>query len=240
MIHKICPYGKRYDRIRSFSHASIGYTSCSSSGNARIAGEGADPIIDNQERRHHQGVRRSPPENHSDSHYHGLLDHYRNIDTIKNVEYGSSIEEVVENMCKTVNDMDAFRDALRQLRFRLQGLLSYTSWGSEQFWISLSSLILCQPSSKLGPLYASPLPFAGVFCTEVRLRCNSLPFAFAPGRFSCSLGWLLSCSFPLLCFQVSSHVPLVRFFPKLFPFMFLLLSRCFLRAGKLFHLSGLA
>ncbi len=144
--------------------------------------------------------------------------------------------------------MDAFRDALRQLRFRLQGLLSYTSWGSEQFWISLSSLILCQPSSKLGPptfailssFYPSPRLFAGVFCTEVRLRCNSLPFVFAPGRFSCSLGWLLSCSFPLLCFQVSSHVPLVRFFPKLFPFMFLLLSLCFLRAGKLFHLSGLA
>ncbi len=108
--------------------------------------------------------------------------------------------------------MDAFRDALRQLRFRLQGLLSYTSWGSEQFWISLSSLILCQPSSKLGPptfailssFYPSPRLFAGVFCTEVRLRCNSLPFVFAPGRFSCSLGWLLSCSFPLLCLQVST------------------------------------
>ncbi len=41
------------------------------------------------------------------------------------------------------------------------------------------------------------------------------------------------------CFA-SRSVPLVRFFPKLFPFMFLLLSLCFLRAGKLFHLSGLA
>jgi hypothetical protein len=51
---------------------------------------------------------------------------------------------------------------------------------------------------------------------------------FFPARFTC------------FCFQVSSHVPLVRFFPNLFPFMFLLLSLCFLRTGKLFHLSGLA
>jgi hypothetical protein len=100
----------------------------------------------------------------------------------------------------------AFRDALRQLRFRLQGLLSCTSWGSEQFWISLffahslSTKLQTRPATFaiLSSFYPSPRPFARVFCTEVRLRCISLPFAFAPGRFSCSLGWNLLVSLALL------------------------------------------
>ncbi len=120
------------------------------------------------------------------------------------MEYDSSIEEVVENMCKTVNDMDAFRDALKQLRFRLQGLLSCTSCGSEQFWISLffahslSTKLQTRPATFaiLSSFYPSPRPFARVFFTEVRLRCNSLP---------------------LHLLQVGSPVPLVGFFPARVP-----------------------
>lgn len=107
------------------------------------------------------------------------------------------------------------------------------------------SLILCQPSSKLGPphlqycqastphLVPSLESFSlklGFAATVSHCICSRsvllfpwlasfllVSLALLPGQFSCSLGSLLS-----------------------FPLMFLLHSLCFLWAGKLFHLSGLA
>jgi hypothetical protein len=100
--------------------------------------------------------------------------------------------------------MDAFRDALTQLRFRLQGLLSYTSWGSEQFWISLSSLILCQPSSKLGPPHLQ--------------YCQASTPHLVPSleSFALKLSFAATVSH-LRLLQVGSPVPLVGFFPARFP-----------------------
>jgi hypothetical protein len=44
------------------------------------------------------------------------LDHGRVVQSIRNVEYGSSAIEVAEKMSKTVYEVDAFRDAFKQLR----------------------------------------------------------------------------------------------------------------------------
>jgi hypothetical protein len=44
------------------------------------------------------------------------LDHGRVVHSIRNVEYGSSTLEVAAKMSKTVYEVDAFRDAFKQLR----------------------------------------------------------------------------------------------------------------------------
>jgi hypothetical protein len=82
------------------------------------------------------------------------------------------------------------------------------------------SLILCQPSSKLGPPHLQYCQASTPHLVP-SLESFALKLGFAA---SVSHSRLLQvgspvplvgiCSFPLLCFQVNSNVPLARFFPN--------------------------